>query len=550
MMWIPFKTKMNNNDTRLKIVFIGETGCGKSTLINALIGKIVLPESPMTCTPILTFIEYSNQETDYAEIIDRNQRIIEKIEIEPFIKKYCFNVEEQYEVDRERFSNISHAIIRVNASFLKNGVQIIDTLGYSASCHDTETTKSILSNNIDLIFYVVFKNMLGDFEVERIQNLLGYRSDKQIRSVHEPICRKTSLSKLYFICNEKDGIIVDGLQKSISRIFYSEDCNRSATQMDNFAREHILKCNFLVGRTLNCGIYPYSKYFSFSPAKDEIEFTAAMERRQNRYLKITDKDDEYLQWKATRKEINRIIEKKRKDIEQQLEQQRINRIALSLSYLRTCSSDSASDKFPKLLDKANQGVTNSQVLVGLAYDKGDKNMNVAVDYRKAFMWYQRAATKGNAHGQYRLAIMYEEGKYVQKNLAEAIYWYKESAKRGYAKAQVKMGLLCEKGNGIDQSYTDALLWYKKASEQNDSDAQFYIALMYTYGVGVEQNLKAAYLWLKKAAASDNMYAMYYLGLMYENGDGVMKDYTEAFNWYKKSALLGYDEARKKIKNWR
>lgn len=308
---------MSNRNIKLKIAIIGETGCGKSTLINALLGKIVLPESPMTSTPILTYIEYLGQGKDYAEIIDVNQRIIEKLDTGVFIQKYCFNVEEQREVDRKRFRHISHAVLHINSDFLRNQAQIIDTLGFSASSRDTETTEGVLSTNINLIFYVVSKNMLGDIEIERIQNLLGYRTNKQIESGHEAINRKTSLSKLYFICNEKGAIIFKGLQNSICRIFRSKDCNQSAAKIENYAKEHILRCNFLVGRTLSCGIYPYSKYLPLSPTKDEADFAAEMERRQKRYLKFNDKDEEFVMWRKTRKAVNRIIHKKKKDIEQQ-----------------------------------------------------------------------------------------------------------------------------------------------------------------------------------------------------------------------------------------
>lgn len=315
MMYKLLKVTMSN--IKLKIAIIGETGCGKSTLINALLGKIVLPESPMTSTPLLTCIEYLEQGKDYAEIIDVNQCIIEKLDTDMFIQKYCFNVEEQREVDRKRFQNISHAILHINSVFLRNQAQIIDTLGFSASSHDTETTEGILSTNINLIFYVVSKNMLGDIEIERIQNLLGYRTNKQIESGHEAINRKTSLSKLYFICNEKEGIIFRGLQNSISRIFCSKDCKQSTTQIENFVKEHILRCNFLVGRTLSCGIYPYSKYLSLSPTEEEANFAANMERRQKRYLEFNDEDEEFIMWRRTRKAVNRIIHKKKKDIEQQ-----------------------------------------------------------------------------------------------------------------------------------------------------------------------------------------------------------------------------------------
>jgi len=543
---MPLKTKMSNGDTKLKIAIIGETGCGKSTFINALLGKIVLPESPMTSTPILTYIEYWGQGSDYAEIVDVNQRIIEQIDTETFIQNYCFNVEEQREVDRKRFRNISHATLHINSDFLRNQVQIIDTLGFSASSHDTETTEGVLSTSINLIFYVVSKNMLGDFEIERIQNLLGYRTNKQIENGHEVIKRKTNLSKLYFICNEKEGIIYKGLQNSICRIFRSKDCNLSAEKTENFAKEHILRCNFLAGRTLSCGIYPYSKYLSSSPTIEEKEFADSMERRQKRYLKFTDKDEEFAMWRKTRKSVNRIINKKKQDIEQQ----RQSSITSSLGYWRTNDLTATSEKFKRLLDEANRGNTDSQVLVGLAYDEGDEEMNVPVDYAKAFKWYLEAAMKNNVHGQYCLATMYEEGKHAKQNHSHAFYWYERAANQGYAMAQTMVGMLYEKGIGVSQSYSDALLWYKKAAEQNDGNAMFYIAMMYAYGAGVDINIKTATRWLKKAAALDNVYAMHFLGLMYENGDGVEQNYSEAFGWFEKAAMLGYEDAQKKIKNWK
>lgn len=427
---------MNKTDTKIKIALIGETGCGKSTFINALIGEIVLPESPMTSTPVLTYLEYSERGNDYAEIVDIHQQITEVLEIETFIKKYCFNVEEQREVDRRRFRNISHAVLHISAEFLKNGVQLIDTLGFSASSHDTETTEGILSDDIDLIFYVVSKNMLADVEIERIQNLLGYRTVKQLENGCGIISGKISLSKLYFICNEKEGMIAEGLRNSISRIFHSEDCDQSAAQVESFAKEHILKCNFLAGRTLNCGIYPYRKYLSPSPTEEESEFAADMERRQKRYLKLGYQDEESIMWEKAIRMVDHMIKER------------------------------ISAKFRKLLDEADRGLIDSQVFVGFVYETG---RYVQQDYVRAFHWYEKAARQGNLIAQTRLALLYEKGKGVERSYFDAYNWYKTAAEQNQGDTYSDrfgmycLGLMYENGDSVARNYTESFRWYKKSA---------------------------------------------------------------------------------------
>jgi len=48
---------------------------------------------------------------------------------------------------------------------------------------------------------------------------------------------------------------------------------------------------------------------------------------------------------------------------------------------------------------------------------------------------------GNDFAQYNLALMYENGIVVKKDIDQAIYWYKKSAIQGNPNAQSQLKLL-------------------------------------------------------------------------------------------------------------
>ena len=54
-------------DGLFKVAIMGTFSSGKSTVINALVGSKILPESALPCTAILTFIQYGTDE-DCADV--------------------------------------------------------------------------------------------------------------------------------------------------------------------------------------------------------------------------------------------------------------------------------------------------------------------------------------------------------------------------------------------------------------------------------------------------------------------------------------------------
>ena len=75
------------------------------------------------------------------------------------------------------------------------------------------------------------------------------------------------------------------------------------------------------------------------------------------------------------------------------------------------------------------------------------------------------AVLGEAVAQYNLGLMYDEGKGVPQNYAEAIGWYRKAAEQGDAYAQHNLGNMYGTGEGAPQDYVRAHMWYDLAAAQ-------------------------------------------------------------------------------------
>ncbi len=120
-----------------------------------------------------------------------------------------------------------------------------------------------------------------------------------------------------------------------------------------------------------------------------------------------------------------------------------------------------------------------------------------------------------------------------------------AAEQGFADAQSKLGFMYQKGKGVPQDYAEAMKWYRKAAKQGLRGAQYNLGVMYGNGLGVPQDYAEAVKWyrkaeegFRKAAEQGDAKAQYFLGVMYDKGQGVPQDYAEAVRWYRKAAEQG------------
>ncbi|RGB31507.1 kinase-like domain-containing protein [Rhizophagus diaphanus] len=94
------------------------------------------------------------------------------------------------------------------------------------------------------------------------------------------------------------------------------------------------------------------------------------------------------------------------------------------------------EKAVKLFQEAaNLGNTNGISNLGHCCLKG---IGTVFDRQKAFELFQKTANLGNELAQYYLALMYENGREVEKDINQAIYWYEKAAEQGHKHAQIKV----------------------------------------------------------------------------------------------------------------
>lgn len=104
------------------------------------------------------------------------------------------------------------------------------------------------------------------------------------------------------------------------------------------------------------------------------------------------------------------------------------------------------------------------------------------------------AAKENPQAMYLLGALYEAGKGVDKNMAEAVAWMRKGAEAGYGPAECALADMYYEGRGVEQSYEKGVEWYAKAEAQgrlSENAAKRYAACYENGWGGLEADKEKA-----------------------------------------------------------
>ena len=120
---------------------------------------------------------------------------------------------------------------------------------------------------------------------------------------------------------------------------------------------------------------------------------------------------------------------------------------------------------------------------------------------------RRAAERGDASAQFKLALRYDVGEGVPQDYAEAVNWLRRAADQDFVKAQYNLGCMYDSGQGVSQNHAEAAKWFRKAAEHGYASAQKNLGAKYGRGQGVPQSDVEAYVWSSIAVISGDEGAM-------------------------------------------
>lgn len=202
-------------DGLFRVVVMGTFTSGKSTLINALLGSRILPESALPSTAILTFIQFGcdtdDVEIHYRDIVNEDGNVtkgaVEHISKEKFMQTYHYDIADTEKLSQmggiPRFKKVAYSIIRCSLPLVQDGVSIVDTPGLEDKDVATELALDIAAK-AQAIIYVCGERGFAEADREYFEENF-----------------KGNSGNVFFILNKMDNITSDLQRKqAIGRVRY------------------------------------------------------------------------------------------------------------------------------------------------------------------------------------------------------------------------------------------------------------------------------------------------------------------------------------------
>ena len=195
---------------------------------------------------------------------------------------------------------------------------------------------------------------------------------------------------------------------------------------------------------------------------------------------------------------------------------------------------------PAMVIMGENGVIN----VGHVFDYQAKLKRVDASMAKSAAQLEMRAEQGDANAAYELGGMLMSEDYSGVNYTEAVRWLQYAMDHGVVFAKNELAILYQEGKGVDKDKKKAQKLYQEGADAGDDTAAYNLGLMYETGDGVPGNYRLAVKYYKRVVArmSNNPNggcAENDLGALYVEGKGVPVDEVEARSLFEEAARKNF-----------
>jgi TPR repeat protein len=114
---------------------------------------------------------------------------------------------------------------------------------------------------------------------------------------------------------------------------------------------------------------------------------------------------------------------------------------------------------------------------------------------------------------YQLALQYKDGNGVAMDYAKAFDYFEKAAGLGDAQSVYSLGYMHYKGLGCEQDYGKAASLFAQGAQSGRDNSMYFYGLCWRNGYGVTKNEDSAQYWLHKAAATGYQQAIKELAMV-------------------------------------
>ena len=281
----------------IRAMVVGVSSAGKSTMLNALAGNIIVPEGSHTTSPVPVWI-YSDGEAQFSPDVrifkTKGENTLpsarnNNIGIYPFITDYCYTpIEAARGTAKDKYKDVTAASVNVNVEtrrIYQSGVTFVDTPGIGVAIGDNIRVDDVISGGCEFAL-VVFRNMTQETR-DFLKN--------QFVDKGAPLGHILKHGRVFAVHNYTDAGTDADARTHMKSIFGQQ------------LKDGLFMINALYARQGNADFYDYKGLLPPSSRNDLAkEVNDSMWNEHNAIAQVQTREDLQELWKESHEELDRL----------------------------------------------------------------------------------------------------------------------------------------------------------------------------------------------------------------------------------------------------